>query len=234
MPVVGMRDNDMKIHMRQTACVLALLIAASCAAGEKPVLLLTGFEPFGGLKLNASWETVKTFQGKEIAGHRIETALLPVVYDEMAAPLQEAIAKHKPAAVISFGVGTQVIQIETVARNGYHRMKPPDNKNKPPPRSEIVPGESAEIPTALPSTEILAALKAANIGAASSTDAGGYLCNECFYRLMSVKDGPAIRGFVHVPDFGTRDIAGGIFDQQKLIRALEVVIETTLKKTAVK
>jgi pyroglutamyl-peptidase len=214
--------------------LLTLLIAGHGIAGEKPVLLLTGFEPFGGLKLNASWETVKTFQGKEIAGHRIETALLPVVYDEMAAPLQEAIAKHKPAAVISFGVGSRVIQVETVARNGYHPVKPPDNKKQPPPRSEIVPGASAEIPTALPAAEILAALKAANIGAASSTDAGGYLCNECFYRLMSVKDGPAIRGFVHVPDFNTPDSAGGIFDQQKLIRALEVVIETTLKAGAKK
>ena len=113
--------------------LILFLLAARLAAGEtstgtKPVLLLTGFEPFGGLKLNASWETVKTFQGKEIAGHRIETALLPVVYDEMAAPLQEAIAKHKPAAVISFGVGSRVIQVETVARNGYHRVKPADNK----------------------------------------------------------------------------------------------------------
>ena len=55
----------------------------------------TGFEPFGKLKRNASWETVKAFQGREILGYRIETALLPVVYDEMDAPLQAALQKPR-------------------------------------------------------------------------------------------------------------------------------------------
>lgn len=214
------------------ACVL--LCGRAAFAAEKPVLLLTGFEPFGGAALNASWETVKTFQGKEIAGHRIETALLPVVYDEMAAPLQDAFAKHKPAAVICFGVGSRVMQVETLARNSYHPAKPRDNKKQPPPRSEIAPGAAAEIPTALPADEILAALHAAEISARKSDDAGGYLCNECFYRVMSIKDGPAIRGFVHVPDFGTRDKSGGAFTAEKLIRAVEIIIETTLKKAAAK
>lgn len=211
--------------------VLPIVLLAACAlrGAEKPVLLLTGFEPFGPYKTNASWETVKTFQGREIAGYKIETAQLPVVYDEIAAPLQEAIAKHKPQAVISFGVGTRSIQVETLARNGYSATKPRDNKDKEPPRAEIVPGAEAAIPTGLPAEAILAALKEANIGAASSTNAGGYLCNECFYRLMSAKDAPKVRGFVHVPDIGWPDKeGGGVFDAEKLKRAVEIVIEKTL------
>jgi len=212
--------------------VLCLLASAASvrAAEEKPVLLLTGFEPFGGLKLNASWETVRTFQGKEILGYRIETALLPVVYDEMDGPLQAALEKYKPRIAISFGVGTRVMQVETLASNGYHPQRPPDNKGKPPPRDKIAPEAPAlPIPTALPAAAIVAALKEAKIGAANSTDAGGYLCNECFFRLMSSKRAPAMRGFVHVPDFGTRDPEGGVFDAEKLKKAVQIVIETTIK-----
>ncbi|GMV80130.1 MAG: pyrrolidone-carboxylate peptidase [Planctomycetota bacterium] len=204
------------------------------AAPEKPVLLLTGFEPFGGLKVNASWETVKTFEGQEIGGYRIVTALLPVVYDEMTEPLYAAISKHKPRAVISCGVGTEVVRIETLARNGYHPMRPPDNKGVRPSRSQIDPKGAAELPTSLPTAEILAALKEAKIGSASSDDAGGYLCNECFYRLMALPRGenapPLVRrGFVHVPDFGTPDPAGGTFTAEKLKAALKIVIEQTVR-----
>ncbi len=216
------------------ACLFAKAILRAGEADHgpesKPVLLLTGFEPFGEFKLNASWETVKSFQGREILGYKIETALLPVVYDAMDAPLQAALTKHKPGAVISFGVGTKTMQIETLARNGYHPEKPPDNNGKPPPREKILPEASAQpIKTGLPVEAIVAALKEAKIGAATSTDAGGYLCNECFCRLMNSKAAPALRGFVHIPDFGTADPAGGIFDAEKLKRAMQIVIETTLK-----
>ncbi|MCZ7648169.1 MAG: pyroglutamyl-peptidase I [Planctomycetota bacterium] len=222
---------------------LALLLAAAFppaallageAAAEKPVLLLTGFEPFGGLKVNASWETVKAFEGQELGGYRIATALLPVVYDEMTKPLYDAIAKHKPRAVISCGVGTAVVRIETLARNGYHPARPPDNKGVRPTRKEIEPNGPEALPTSLPAAEILAALKEAKIGAASSDDAGGYLCNECFYRLMALPRGenapPLVRrGFVHVPDFGTPDPAGGTFTPEKLQAALKIVIEQTVR-----
>ncbi|MBI3831686.1 MAG: pyroglutamyl-peptidase I, partial [Planctomycetes bacterium] len=218
---------------------LALLLAPHLGAAETPasgknlpVILLTGFEPFGGLEKNASWETVKTFEGKEIAGYKIATALLPVVYDEMAEPLKKAIEKNKPEIVISFGVGTEVMQTELIARNGYHRMKPKDNKGQRPPREKIDPNGKDEIPTLLPAAAIVKALMQAKIGAQTSKDAGGYLCNECFYRLMEteVQDAPIkLRGFVHVPDFGTPDPAGGAFTAEKLIKAAQIVIEETAK-----
>ena len=214
--------------------LIAILIVAAASLraeqpADKPVLLLTGFEPFGGLKVNASWETAKTFEGAEIGGYQIRTALLPVVYDEMEKPLLDAIQKNHPRIVISMGVGTKVVQVETIARNGYHPQKPPDNKGKPPPRAEIVVKAPKEIPTALPADAIVAALKKANIGAKSSTDAGGYLCNECFYRLMNASVELKARGFIHVPDFGTADPEGGTFDKEKLRKAIEIAIATTIQ-----
>ncbi len=200
------------------------------ATTAKPVILLTGFEPFGGDPINASWEVVKTFDGREIGGYTVKTALLPVVYDEMEKPLLNAIQAAHPSIVISFGVGSAVVQIETVARNSYHPMKPLDNKSKPPPREKIVPAAAAEIPTALPADAILKALKDAHIGAQLSKDAGGYLCNECFYRLMQADLKVSARGFIHVPPFGTKDPLGGSFDKEKLCKAVELVLTTLTAK----
>ena len=208
-------------------CPIPAKSADSAENPHKPVILLTGFEPFGGAAINESWETVKQFQGKDISGYHVETALLPVVYDDMAKPLEEAIARHKPEVVISFGVGSSVIQVEILAHNGYNPAKPLDNKGNAPPRLEIAPHAAAQLFTSLPTPAILAALSAEKIAARASNDAGGYLCNECFYRLMLLP-GPSVRGFVHVPPFGTKDPNGGVFDAERLTRAIRIVVETTL------
>src|SRR5436190_14603722 len=93
----------------------------SAPAGKTPppVVLLTAFEPFGGAPDNPSWEAIKEYEGTTIAGHVVRTVRLPVVYDDMAKPLDAAIAQHKPAAVISFGQGREVIDVERVAKNAY-------------------------------------------------------------------------------------------------------------------
>jgi pyrrolidone-carboxylate peptidase/lysophospholipase L1-like esterase len=202
--------------------LLGLVLLAFRTTAAEPVVLLTGFEPFGGSKTNMSWESVKFYQGKTIAGHRVETLQLPVVYDAVEAPLKEALAKFKPAAILSFGEGSRVVQIETSALNGYHSAKPRDNKNQPPPREKIAPEGTWRYDTGLPAETILKALTAAKIDAALSRDAGGYLCNECFYRMMSLKDAPVRRGFIHLPVLSEK------FTAELGQRAVKIAVETTL------
>jgi pyroglutamyl-peptidase len=211
------------------------LLLATCLvrAEEQPVCLLTGFQPFGGAKDNPSWEMLKPLAGQTVSGYRIETVELPVVYDEMAKPLTEAIAKHQPKVVICFGQGGGQIQVERVARNGYHPAKPPDNNGKRPPREKIVPEGAEQLPTQLPVDAILAALEKAKLTAVASDDAGGYLCNECFYRLMAANvlpeaKGMVARGFVHVPRVGARNAAGGVYSLEDLTRAARMVVEMTI------
>ncbi len=226
----------MQTASRLLAVALALVLApprgaaAPVAEPERPVCLLTGFEPFGGASVNASWEAVKALDGRIVAGHRVAAARLPVVYDAVAGPLRAAVEKHRPAIVISFGVGTKTVRIERVARNGYHRARPPDNRGRRPPRDRILPDGPGTIRTGLPVEAILRSLKAARIGAGTSDDAGGYLCNECFYRLMAMpREGAAAgiraRGFIHVPPFGARDPEGGTFTPDKLRRAVRLAVE---------
>lgn len=226
--------------MERRALVLLLAGCASSCCEEQtagalaPVCLLTGFEPFGGLETNASWEMLRPLAGRTVAGYRIAIAQLPVVYDEMAKPLREAIEKHKPELVICFGVGAAVVQVELVARNGYHQAQPRDNAGRAPPRREIAPGGPAEIATQLPAAEILRALQSARIGAGDSRDAGGYLCNECFYRLMALNTPAAAgikrRGFLHVPPAGAPDPEGGTYTLAKLEQAVRIVVEQTARR----
>jgi pyroglutamyl-peptidase len=217
------------------AFACAALATTGCVRARgspPPVVLLTAFEPFAGAATNASWEAIRELEGTTLPGHRVAVLRLPVVYDGVDAPLRAAIESHRPRAVISFGVGTRVVQVERVARNGYGGVWR-DEAGKAPPREAIVPGGPATLATGLPVDAILAALAKEGIGAASSDEAGGFLCNECFYRLESVPRagagaGISRRGFVHVPAVGTPDPAGGTFTLERLRRAVAIVVETTL------
>lgn len=222
----------MRAKFGLVACTL--LLCSALLAEDHPVCLLTGFQPFGGARDNPSWEMLKPLAGQTVAGYRIETVELPVVYDEMAKPLNEAIARCKPRIVICFGQGGGGIHVERVARNGYHPAKPPDNKGVRPQRAQIIEGGAEQIPTQVPVDAILTALSAAHLSAAASDDAGGYLCNECFYRLMALSlpaDATRIaaRGFIHVPRVGERNAAGGRYALEDLTRAVRLIVETTVK-----
>ncbi|HEY3322122.1 MAG TPA: hypothetical protein VGP72_16775 [Planctomycetota bacterium] len=230
-------------RLKFAAILLAITAGISFAVEQKaptegaprsssaPVCLLTGFEPFGELKTNPSWEMLKPLAGQTIAGYKIETLQLPVVYDALHEPLQSAVARCKAEIVICFGVGSKVVQVETIARNGYHPLLPLDNNQKRPPRDEIVPGAAETLATQLPATAIVEALKGEKIGAGTSEDAGGYLCNECFYRVMSLdsKLGIKRRGFVHVPQLEEADPEGGVYTIDKLQRAVRLIVEQAAK-----
>ena len=211
-------------HFLLPLCAYALIF--SCRSEEpaakdaKPVILLTGFEPFGKSDFNTSWNVVSKFEGKEIGGYTLKTLQLKVVYDAVEKPLQEAIEKLKPAAVISFGEGSAGLRFELLARNGYHWQKPKDNLGNRPPREKILPQGNGTIRSGLPVVELFNKLNEAGIDCEVSMDAGGYLCNECFYRLMAVSGAPAMRGFVHVPVIQPDNEA----EMHKLGKSVELVL----------
>lgn len=233
---------DMALMRRRFAALgLALLLAACTRTASDapppppvgtPTFLVTAFEPFDGRPTNPSWEVVKRFEGRTISGHRVVTLRLPVVYDAVEAPLRAAIDAHDPRGVVSFGLGRDRIHVERLARNGYHPKRPPDEAGRPPPREVLVPGGPASIPTALPVAAILARLATLRIGGEPSDDAGGYLCNECFYRLMALRGGAAdgirVRGFVHLPDLDAPDPAGGTYTMDRLVAVVEAIVEESI------
>lgn len=171
---------------------------------EKPVLLLTGFEPFGGSRVNASWEMALFENGRTVAGHRVVAAQLPVVFGECTERLREQIGLHKPAIIICLGEADRgCISIERSAVNLID-ARIADNRGNMPRNAPVISGGPTGYFSTLPINAMRDAVEETTVPVELSKSAGHYVCNALFYGLMhelSVRrDLAHVRGgFVHVP-----------------------------------
>lgn len=164
--------------------------------------LVAGFEPFGGSDVNPSELLVRALEAAPPDGIDLATAVLPVSYERAGGALESAVRAAAPELVVCFGQadGRSGISVERVALN-LDDTERPDNDGVVS-RVEIDRGGPVAYRSTLPVDRIVAALRAEGIPAASSRDAGGYLCNRVFYTLMRLLEtgSPGARGgFVHVP-----------------------------------
>jgi pyroglutamyl-peptidase len=186
----------------------AVLTPASFAAEpvEKlPVILITGFEPFGdGRPPNPSWEGAKRLDGVEWRGHRIVARQLPVVWGAPLAHLKKWNEELHPVAIFSFGQGGGYA-IETLARNTRGRGK--DNRGDLPPLEKIATGSTAELQASIDSAKMAKLLAKRGHKVALSRDAGQYLCEECLYSLEDLKASQKLDAtvmFCHLPPLNKR------------------------------
>ena len=166
-----------------------------------PVVLLTGFAPFGGEAVNPSWQAVQALQGRHVSGHRIVARQLSVEFGTALQELRAAIRETKPALVLCVGQagGRAAMSLERVAIN-VDDARIPDNAGAQPIDAEIVAGGPAAYFTRLPIKAMHAELQAAGIPAEVSQTAGTYVCNHVFYGLMHALRNRRIRGgFIHIP-----------------------------------
>lgn len=233
----------MKIFLNPVAiifCGLFMFIAPQSTYAEQPVVILvTGFEPFGGDITNGSWEAVRDLDGKHFGTTVVVVAQLPVVWGEATEKLHELIKANKPVAVISFGqAGEEPVRLETIAHNVRESIL--DNKNKMPQALQIYSHAASALNTGLPIIEIKSRLRTAGIPVQVSQDAGTYLCNDIFYTLMhdpgtdNAKNIP--RGFVHVPPLNARvrteEGNEVIFDKRLLQETAEIIIQAVAGTSA--
>ncbi|MHC4249279.1 MAG: pyroglutamyl-peptidase I [Planctomycetota bacterium] len=175
--------------------------SVDASPAKRPVVLVTGYEPFAGLETNTSWEVAKRLAGERVAGHEVVAVGLPVVWEEARAKLASAVREHEPDVVISMGVGwSGYVEVERVARNVRGRHK--DNRGELPPAAEVEPGGPTELRTRLPAGRIAERLDKMGLPARLSDSAGTYLCNEAFYALLRATDADTPAGFIHLPRAG--------------------------------
>ena len=170
------------------------------------MILLTGFEPFGGDSSNPSWTAVLV--GQEILraeGHEVEALELPCVFGESDGVLREAMVRLCPELVICVGLagGRDRLSLERVAIN-VDDAGIPDNAGNQPIDEPVIPAGPAAYFSTLPVKSALRALQIAGIRAEVSQTAGTYVCNHVFYALMHQLSGAAVAahargGFIHVP-----------------------------------
>ncbi|MDQ0756886.1 pyroglutamyl-peptidase I [Arthrobacter sp. B3I4] len=199
------------------------------------MILLTGFEPFGGETTNPSWAAARGAAALlEAAGHKAVAVELPCVFGDAIEALRAALAKHRPELVLCAGQagGRAGISLERVAIN-CDDARIPDNAGKAPVDEPVVPDGPAAYFSTLPVKAALSALQAAGIPAEVSQSAGTYVCNHVFYGLMhAVRLTPGVRaGFVHVP-YGPDQVRpdGGVasLPLEQMTEALAVVVRTAL------
>ena len=168
----------------------------------EPVILLTGFEPFGGETINPSWEVARELHGASIAGARVASRQLPCSFGAASQAMRRCVAELRPGFVLALGQasGRADFSIERVAIN-VDDARIADNEGAQP----IDVAIDAEGPvgyfSTLPIKAIVAGLRAAGLPASVSQTAGTFVCNHVFYSLMhDLRHDPAVHaGFMHLP-----------------------------------
>jgi pyroglutamyl-peptidase len=196
-------------------------------------VLLTGFEPFGGASHNPSGDAAAALHGRllPVAGHggsrnaRVVGVRLPVEWDGSAAALENQVRRLRPHIVVSLGEGTEAFRVEQFADE--RRIDLPDNRGRAP----SIHAAGTRLPTRLPLVRVEQAI-AAIAPLVRSSDAGGYICNQLFFRLISLTRRPDLAsrllraGFIHVPN---HNVVPSSISSAIVVRAVEAAITVTVQ-----
>ena len=171
-------------------------------------ILVTGFEPFGGEKINPAWEAVKALP-ETIGGAQVIKLHVPVEFDAGAQKVIDALEAERPEIMLCVGQagGRSKITPEFVGINWAH-ARIPDNAGKQPLSQRIIDGAPDAYFTSLPVNAMVAAMNQAEVPAAVSYTAGTYVCNDVMYQVLHALATrfPETRGtFLHVP-FATEQV----------------------------
>jgi pyroglutamyl-peptidase len=166
-------------------------------------LLVTGFEPFGGERVNPSGYAAERLVRDGFSGVEASFLVLPVVRYRCIELAVEAIERERPDAVVMLGQagGRGWITPERVAINvdDYRR---PDNAGNQPVDQEIIAGGPAAHFSTLPVKQMVGGIRAAGVPASLSNTAGTFLCNHLSYGVLhhlALRRLPIRAGFVHLP-----------------------------------
>jgi len=196
------------------------------------IVLVTGFEPFGGETMNPAYEAVMQLKDT-IEGHKIIKKCLPVVFHESLRVLDALIEAENPNLVICVGQagGRTQISIERVGIN-IDDARIADNNQQSPIDAIINPDGPAAYFSNLPIKAMSKAIGESGIPASVSNSAGTFVCNHVLYGLMDMiaQKYPLKRGgFIHVPYapeqvVNTPNMAS--MHLSDIVKALEIAIVT--------
>lgn len=169
-------------------------------------ILITGFTPFDGRAVNASWIAARALSlGGHYRGRALRALEIPVCWGAPREALASSLLTQVPGLIISMGEGEAgIFRIETRARNA--RRERADNEGRLPEGELNSATGPAERKSSFACGKLCQTLAAQGIPVRLSDDAGAYLCEELLYTLEELKElHPTIEQvlFVHVPPFGS-------------------------------
>jgi pyroglutamyl-peptidase len=168
-------------------------------------ILISGFGVFPGAPFNPTQPLVArllrlrrpAFSNVELSGH-----IFPVTYKAVDRELKELLTKHRPHALLMFGLAsrTSYLRIETRARNAVTTLWPDADHARV--RKGSISGGADAMMFGPHTGKLLRAADGAGVDARASRDAGSYLCNYLSWRAIETTcsdNGPRLAAFVHVP-----------------------------------
>jgi len=171
----------------------------------KPKILITGFGPFPGAPYNPTQLLVArlmrlrrpALDDVELASH-----VFPVTYHAVDRELPMLLAKHRPQALLMFGLAARTahVRIEARARNAVTLLWPDAAQTR------VRKGSIGLGPDAMMfgphCPKLLRAARATGIDARPSRDAGAYLCNYLSWRAIEAVNTDKhlqLASFIHIP-----------------------------------
>lgn len=190
------------------------------------LILVTGFMPFNGQKINPSWQAVQRM--RDIPGVEMIRRELPVEYFTSRELLNSLIDEYRPDCVLCTGQagGRAKVSIERVAIN-LCEASIPDEAGVMLKDTPIVPGGGNAYFSTYPHQAMLEKLQAAEIPAAYSFSAGAYICNHVMYTALETawQKYPAMQaGFIHLPFLPEQTEDQPSMSLEMQTRALEIIV----------
>ncbi|THD62818.1 MAG: pyroglutamyl-peptidase I [Bradyrhizobium sp.] len=172
---------------------------------DKLCILITGFGPFPGAPCNPTQPLVArllrlrrpVFSDVELIGH-----IFPVTYRAVDRQLPQLLARHRPQALLMFGLAarTPYVRVETRARNAVTMLWPDADHTRV--RKGSIAPEIGAMGFGPHTARLLRAAVGTGIDARASRDAGSYLCNYLSWRAIeaaNTNDDLRLAAFVHIP-----------------------------------
>ncbi|PKI04980.1 pyroglutamyl-peptidase I [Staphylococcus xylosus] len=165
-------------------------------------ILITGFDPFGGEKINPALESVKLLPDN-IEGHTIDKLEIPTVFHESKHVLEVRMKQYDYDIVLAIGQAGGRFEL-TPERVGINvdDARIADNEGQQPIDECIQQDGAAAYFSNLPVKRMTEAIKANGVPARLSNTAGTFVCNHILYQLgyLHATQFPHIKfGFIHVP-----------------------------------
>ena len=198
-------------------------------------ILVTGFDPFGGEKVNPAFEVIKRLRGN-IEGAEVIKLEIPTAFYSSTNKIIEKLNEINPDVVLMIGQagGRFDVTVERVGVN-VDDARIPDNQNQQPIDKAIdengLPAYFATIPIKV----IVQEIKAKNIPASVSNSAGTYVCNHVMYGVLNYiyKNKLNIKGgFIHIPFLLEQVITKPntpAMPLEVMVEAIETAIEAIVK-----
>jgi pyroglutamyl-peptidase len=187
------------------------------------MILVTGFEPFGGDSHNPSAVVAKALESTDVA-----VRILPVDGTKIRAALEKAVLEIKPEMLLMLGLarGKTRLALEKVAVN-WLEYRIPDNAGQVQMGMQILENTPDALFSSLPLEALQKTLKNNGIPVELSFSAGAFLCNQVFFLARALyPDLPS--GFLHLPSDETLALAKSepFLPIKYQTKAVKLVLET--------